>query len=121
MSEANMRKEKLKANNSGSTMVMIIVAVALIGILASVLMSMSYINYRMKVTELKSKDNFYSAETVLDQISVGLQQEASNSMEDAYSQAMQRYTQEKGELSGTIDHSGVVDFGFDNDDEESTL
>ena len=28
---------------------------------------------------------------------------------------------EKVELSGTIDHNVVVDFGFDNDDEEGTL
>ena len=31
------------------------------------------------------------------------------------------YDKEKVELSGTIDHNVVVDFGFDNDDEESTL
>ena len=31
------------------------------------------------------------------------------------------YEKEKVELSGTIDHNVVVDFGFDNDDEEGTL
>ena len=31
------------------------------------------------------------------------------------------YDKEKVELSGTIDHNVVVDFGFDNDDEEGTL
>ena len=31
------------------------------------------------------------------------------------------YDKEKFELSGTIDHNVVVDFGFDNDDEEGTL
>ena len=31
------------------------------------------------------------------------------------------YDKEKVELSGKIDHNVVVDFGFDNDDEEGTL
>ncbi len=47
-------------------MVVVIIAMAFIGILASVLMYMSLLNYQMKVNNLKAKDNFYSAETVLD-------------------------------------------------------
>ena len=49
-------------------MVVVIIAMAFIGILASVLMYMSLLNYQMKVNNLKAKDNFYSAETVLDEI-----------------------------------------------------
>lgn len=82
----------LKLNNNGSTMLIVVVAVSLIAILATVLMSMSYLNYNMKVTELNSKKNFYSAEIVLDQINVGLQTEISESVEDAYVKAMQRYS-----------------------------
>lgn len=88
------RRRKMKLNNSGSTMMIVMVAVALIAVLATVLMSMSYMNYNMKVTELNSKKNFYTAEVVLDQISVGLQKEISDSVEDAYVRAMQRYTLE---------------------------
>ena len=54
-----------KLNNSGSTMLIVMVTIALISVLATVLMSMSYMNYNMKVTEMNSKKNFYSAEVVL--------------------------------------------------------
>ena len=86
------RQSKCKLNNSGSTMMIVVVAIALISVLATVLMSMSYMNYNMKVTEYNSKKNFYSAEVVLDQINVGLQKEMSDSLEDAYVRSMQRYT-----------------------------
>ena len=87
-----IRRNKGKLNNSGSTMLIVMVAIALIAVLATVLMSMSYMNYNMKVTEYQSKKNFYSAEVVLDQINVGLQKEMSDSLEDAYIRSMQRYT-----------------------------
>ena len=57
-----------KTDNKGSALVVVIIAMAFIGILASVLMYMSLLNYQMKVNNLKAKDNFYSAETVLDEI-----------------------------------------------------
>ena len=87
-----VKRHKCKLNNSGSTMMIVMVAVALIAVLATILMSMSYMNYNMKVTELNSKKNFYTAEIVLDQINVGLQKEISDSLEDAYVRSMQRYT-----------------------------
>ena len=86
------RRHTKKLNNSGSTMLIVMVTIALIGVLATVLMSMSYMNYNMKVTEMNSKKNFYSAEVVLDQIHAGLQKEISDSLEDAYITSMQRYT-----------------------------
>ena len=89
------RQRKGKLNNSGSTLMVVIVTIALISVLATVLMSMSYMNYNMKVTEYNSKKNFYSAEVVLDQINVGLQKEMSDSLEDAYVRSMQRYTLDK--------------------------
>lgn len=89
-----VRRHKSKLNNGGSTMLIVMVTIALISVLASVLMSMSYMNYNMKVTEMNSKKNFYSAEIVLDQINVGLQKEISESLEDAYVRSMQRYTLE---------------------------
>ena len=86
------RRHKLKLNNNGSTLMIVMVAISLIAVLATVLMAMSYMNYNMKVTEMNSKKNFYSAEVVLDQINVGLQKEISDSLEDAYIRSMQRYT-----------------------------
>lgn len=95
------RRHIKKLNNSGSTMLIVMVTIALIGILATVLMSMSYMNYNMKVTEMNSKKNFYSAEVVLEQIHAGLQKEISDSLEDAYISSMQRYTLEDDETRNT--------------------
>lgn len=80
-----------KADNRGMALVLVIVAIALASILVAVLFSISLLNYRMKVTERHSKDNFYSAEIVLDQIHAGLQQEVSQAVGLAYSRAMQTY------------------------------
>ena len=62
------RKLHKRMNDRGSAIVVVIIAMAFIGILASVLMYMSLFNYQMKVNNLKAKDNFYSAETVLDPV-----------------------------------------------------
>ena len=73
-----------KADNKGSAMVIVIIAMAFIGILASVLMYMSLLNYQMKANNLKAKDNFYSAETVLDEIRMHMGEQVSTSLGDAY-------------------------------------
>lgn len=84
-------KRRLKTDDRGMAMVMVIVSIALVTLLVSVLLSISLLNYQMKVTEKKSKDNFYSAETALDQIHAGLQQIVSDATDKAYLQAMQKY------------------------------
>ena len=60
-----MRK---RLNDKGSALVTVIVACAVIGLLAVVSLWASLINYQMKITDTKVKSNFYSAESVLDQI-----------------------------------------------------
>ena len=73
-----------KTDNKGSALVVVIIAMAFIGILASVLMYMSLLNYQMKVNNLKAKDNFYSAETVLDEIRSYMGTQISESVGNAY-------------------------------------
>lgn len=83
--------KRKKADNRGMAMVLVIVAIALVTLLVSVLLSVSLLNYQMKVTEKKSKDNFYSAEAALDEIHAGLQQVVSDAIDAAYLNAMQKY------------------------------
>lgn len=73
-----------RMSDKGSAMVVVIIAMAFIGILASVLMYTAMINYQMKVNNLRAKDNFYSAESVLDEIRMGIEKEVSLSVQDAY-------------------------------------
>lgn len=81
-----------KMNNKGAALVLAIAAVAFVGILAALILWMSYINYFMKVTDMRSTNNFYSAEGVVEQIKTGLETEVSNSMSDSYSEVLSRYS-----------------------------
>lgn len=74
----------MKKNNKGSAFVMVLVILAIVGILAAVALWVSLVNYQMKLTDVKVKNNFYSAESVLDQICVGLQSDVSVAYERAY-------------------------------------
>ena len=79
---------KTKKNDRGAAMIMVIVSIAFIGMLVAMIVYMAYCNYLMKGTDRVAKDNFYSAEKVLDIINAGLQQDVSDSMAEAYVYAM---------------------------------
>ena len=78
-----------KQNNSGSTIILVIIAIAFVATLVTILIYTSYYNFAMKNTDRKSKDNFYSAETALDEINAGLQRVVSDAMREGYTQVMQ--------------------------------
>lgn len=84
-------KIKKKQNNRGSAVVLVIVVLALMGIMVSLVLYMSMANFQMKANDLQSKDNFYSAEQILDEIRVGLQGEASEAIDIAYMDVIQKY------------------------------
>lgn len=84
-------RRKFHKDNAGSAMVMVMVAIALIGLLVSILMFVSYAGYQMRLTDKQGKNTFYTAETVLDEINVGLQEEISLALSEAYVDLMSNY------------------------------
>lgn len=64
-----------KRDDRGSAIVIVIIAVALIGMLATAILWASYLNYRIKINDLKAKNSFYSAETVVEQIVAGIKRD----------------------------------------------
>lgn len=86
------QREKLYRDNKGGAMVMVIVIIAFISILAAVLMFTAYAGYQMRIVDRQGKDNFYTAETVLDEINVGLQGEISGALEKAYGEVMSNFS-----------------------------
>lgn len=80
-----------KLNNKGAAIALVIVAMAFIGILAALIMFMAYMNYYMKLTNMRATDNFYSAEGVVEQMKTGLQEELSTAAGIAYEDVLQRY------------------------------
>lgn len=83
-----MRKRQ---DNRGSTMMIVIVIIAFVSILVATLFTMSVINIQMKSVDRKAKRNFYSAESALEEITLGLQKELSVSSTSAYALVMQQY------------------------------
>lgn len=73
-----------RLDNRGAAIILVIIAMGMIGILASTLLWMSYMNYRIKINDIRNKNTFYSAETVMEQIMAGVQQEASVAVAKAY-------------------------------------
>ncbi|NLO08600.1 MAG: hypothetical protein GX129_01865, partial [Clostridiales bacterium] len=57
-----------KLNNQGSTLLTVIIIIAFIGILGSMMLSVTMTNLQMKMIERKSKENFYTCESTLDEM-----------------------------------------------------
>ena len=86
-----MRNRNKTNSNRGGALLSVIIAMTVVGILATLVLSNSYTNFQMKQIDKKSKDNFYSAEAVLDEIFVGLQEEVSKQYKKAYTTVMENY------------------------------
>lgn len=79
-----------KWNNSGSTLIVVLVAVSFLVILASVIMTVSSAGLRMKQLEYVTKQNFYVDETGLEDIYNGIGRDVSNLVSTAYSKTLLR-------------------------------
>ena len=89
-----MKKGKMKKfhqDNRGGAMAMVLIIIAFISILAGVLMFAAYGGYQMRLVDKQGTDNFYTAETVLDEINAGLQAKVSNALSEAYGKVMANY------------------------------
>ncbi|HKM35808.1 MAG TPA: hypothetical protein VJY54_13860 [Lachnospiraceae bacterium] len=93
----NQEKEKWKKlNNAGSTIVSVIVVIAFVSILATTLLYISGMNYYMKITDQKTKESFYEAETALEEIKAALNAEVADASEKAYIDVMINYAVSDG-------------------------
>lgn len=79
-----MRSLFKKFNNQGSTLLTVIVCIAFIGILGSMMLSVTMTNLQMKILETKSKGNFYSCEQAMEEIRVGVQEITAETIKDFY-------------------------------------
>ncbi len=89
-------RNRKKLNNTGSTLIIVLVAVSFLVILAAIIISVSGANLRMKQLEYAAKKNFYSDEQVLDEIYNGIGKVASNAMSKAYSEVLSQVTASDG-------------------------
>lgn len=89
----NKLKEKLN-DDRGSAIVLVIIAIAFVGTLVAMLVYMVYFNYLMKYTDRSAKNNFYTAETALDIIKAGLEQDVSDAMVAGYYDVVSNHSTE---------------------------
>lgn len=92
-----MKQKKLlfgklnKRDDRGSAIVIVIIAMALIGIMATSILWAAYLNYRIKINDLKVKNSFYSAETVVEQIQAGVKLKVSEAINEAYQEVVSNW------------------------------
>lgn len=105
MKNKNNYEKKKKMNkafrkdNRGSAIILVIIAIAMIGILASTIMWAAYVNYMIKCADIRNKNSFYSSETVVEQIMAGMQHEASAAISLSYQDVMQNWSNDEDESS----------------------
>ncbi len=86
-------KKRFHINNNGSTLLLVIIAMCFIGILGSLILSLTMTNIQMKQIDYQAKENFYQSETVLNELNTGLEQISSDCMYKAYNYLLLHYAQ----------------------------
>ncbi len=81
----------LKDKNQGASLLAVLVALIFVGIIAVIIMNVTITNIQMRGVEQSGKENFYTAETVMDELTVGLNDIAARSMENAYTEILADY------------------------------
>jgi hypothetical protein len=84
---------KVGNNNKGSTLLLVVIAICFIGILGSIILSLTVTNIQMKQVDYQAKSNFYSTETVMDELKSGLEKMSSDCMYQAYNYLLINYVQ----------------------------
>lgn len=90
------KKNSIKKDNKGSAMIVCIIILLFVSILATVILYMSGINYRLKKTDLNTKISFYTNEAPLERMQSNLVIPVSEAMNIAYINTNSRYASLSG-------------------------
>lgn len=88
-----------KLDNRGSSIIMVTVSLAFIGIIIGALLSAASYAYKLKLQNLNAKDNFYYVEQAMQEIYAGVGTNTIEEMKDAYAYTLEnmvRYDLSKG-------------------------
>ena len=70
--------------NRGSGLAYVMMAMTLLSLLATTLLNMTYMGYKIKAEDRQQKTDFYTVSTAMDEIRAGLQDTASDAAATAY-------------------------------------
>lgn len=90
-------------NEKGSSLIIVIVGAAFLGILGALILSITFTNIDLKTANNKSKDNFYVEEVVVNQITAKLEEYEANSYSTAYAWLVENYNSEVLDLRECYD------------------
>ena len=90
-------KQRCAESKKGFSMITVLITIAFIGIMAMIVVSISATNFYMKITAIKGKESFYTAEKVLDEIKAGLQEDVAVAMSEAYTNVLEQYNENEDE------------------------
>ena len=97
------KKELQTKSNSGFSLITVILTVGLVGILVMLVAYMVIANFHMKMSGLKGKDGFYTAERALEEIRTGLQEDVAEAMSEAYTSVMESYSRSSSNTDVAMD------------------
>lgn len=80
-----------KKNNEGASLIAVLMAIFFVMTIGGIVATVTVTNIRMRQVEESSKHNFYSAEMIMDEIAVGLNNKASEAMQLAYTDILSEY------------------------------
>ena len=105
----NITKTK-RQQNQGFSLFTVLIAVSFVGILGFLILYIALSNFNMKITDLKGKDSFYTAERALEEIRTGLQEDVGNAMSKAYTQVLESYNVENRSQDSSMDRQRQSEF-----------
>ena len=103
-------REVKKKRNQGFSLFTVIIAVSFVAILGLLVLYIALSNFQMKITDLKGKDSFYTAEQALEEIRTGLQEDVGNAISKAYTEVMENYNRDNTSTDASMDQLRKKDF-----------
>ena len=82
----------LKEHNEGASLIAVLTSILFVMTIAAIVLNVTVTNIRMRAVEEAEKRSFYSAEQVMDELSVNLNNSASMAMQKAYTEILANYS-----------------------------
>lgn len=94
--------KKVKNDNKGITLLLAVVAVAFVGILAASIVSATTTNYKLKMMDKYSKETFYNADSIVEEIRTGIGIKCFDVLSDAYNYTASNLLLRSPQIDGSI-------------------
>lgn len=87
-----MKKNRLfQLNNRGASLIAVLVAIVVVGVMGSVIMQLTITNLQMKEVERQSKKNFYSAEEFMGYLTNRINVQSGKELQESFNDMLARY------------------------------